>query len=217
MSDSNNLSDVVAAAADKQRRLNDLLRHPKILRADKAPALSLFPTGFPALDRLLRGGWPAAALTEIFVERYGCGELSLLLPALVKQAENAGLLLWVAPPYIPYAPALKLAGIDLSRLLIVNAADDKDALWSMEQAIKSSACFVVLGWAATVNIHALRRLQLAAEQHSCWVVLFRPVRFVNAQSVAALRIRVAAHPESGLQLEVLKNRFASPGTLRVFI
>ena len=39
--------------------------------------------GFAALDRYLPGGgWPLGPLIEVFVERYGVGELSLLMPAL---------------------------------------------------------------------------------------------------------------------------------------
>ena len=45
------------------------------------PTLS---SGHPELDALLPGGgWPAARLTEIAVARWGCGELALLLPAVV--------------------------------------------------------------------------------------------------------------------------------------
>ena len=36
------------------------------------------------MDRYLPGGgWPIGAIIEVFVERYGMGELTLLVPALI--------------------------------------------------------------------------------------------------------------------------------------
>jgi cell division inhibitor SulA/protein ImuA len=204
-------------SGDKQRELEALLQHPQILRMGKSALTDTVPTGFAGLDRLLRGGWPAAGLTEVFVERYGSGEISLLLPGLLSRAAAGGLIVWVAPPYIPYAPALQQAGFDLSRVLVVNAVDDKEALWSVEQAVKSSACVAVLGWAAIARDHGLRRLQLAAEQHNCWVILFRPLRFVKSSSIAALRLRVVAGSGTALQVQVLKNRCAPPGTVSLCV
>ena len=49
------------------------------------------PTGFAALDRYLPGGgWPLGPLIEVFVERYGVGELSLLMPALAALTDDGG-------------------------------------------------------------------------------------------------------------------------------
>ena len=212
---SNDAGEDVTTVFDRQRQLEALLQHPQILRIGKSTLAESVPTGFAGLDRLLRGGWPAAGLTEMFVERYGSGEISLLLPGLLSRAASSGLIVWVAPPYIPYAPALQQVGFDLSRVLVVNAADDKESLWSIEQAVKSSACVAVLGWAAVAGEHGLRRLQLAAEQYHCWVVLFRPLRFVKSSSIAALRLRVVAGPAATLQVQVLKNRCAPPGTVNL--
>ena len=86
-----------------------------------------------------------------------------------------------------------------------------------ETSCRLSTGDAVLGWAAAVSDHALRRLQLAAEQHGCWVLLFRPVRFVRGRSVAALRLRVSPQSGNGLQVRVLKNRIASPGCVTVLL
>ena len=39
-------------------------------------------TGHKPLDRLLHGGWPVGALTELLIQKSGVGELTLLLPML---------------------------------------------------------------------------------------------------------------------------------------
>lgn len=71
--------------------VDDLSLHPRVWkgRSDRA-AWQTLPTGFAELDRYLPGGgWPRDALTEIVPERYGIGELSLLMPALA-WLESAG-------------------------------------------------------------------------------------------------------------------------------
>ena len=62
-------------------------------------------SGFDAFDNVL-GGWPLGALTEILADTSGVGEVGLLLPALARLASEGRWLAWVAPPMVPYAPAL---------------------------------------------------------------------------------------------------------------
>src|SRR5690606_15624959 len=118
---------------------------------------SVLATGFDALDQKLAGGWPWGAITEIFVDRYGMGELSLLMPSLASLSRRdpieKGWIVWVAPPLITYAPALARAGVDLGRILHVDPAVgpptnltkiNDNALWATEQALRSGASVAVL-------------------------------------------------------------------------
>src|SRR5690606_2848963 len=92
-------------------------------------------TGFAALDRYFPGGgWPRYAFTECFLEQYGIGELTLLMPALAElsRSEDAAgqWIVWVAPPFVPYAPALRRQGVELERLLLVHPRGGrKNDLW----------------------------------------------------------------------------------------
>src|SRR5260221_7110499 len=94
-----------------------LLDRPGIWRGDSlsragTPAI---PCGFPGLDaELPGGGWPAGALTEILPAHEGIGELRLLGPALAGLSQLGLRLAWIAPPHLPYAPALAAAGIAIS-------------------------------------------------------------------------------------------------------
>ena len=74
------------------------------------------PTGFSILDEQLSGsGWPTDGITELLYEHAGIGEIRLLAPALANLSQQkAGWILWISPPYIPYAPALIAAGIALT-------------------------------------------------------------------------------------------------------
>lgn len=187
--------------------LDALLRHPAVWRGDRcAPAaLESTPSGFPELDALLPGGgWPMGALTEIFCTVPGIGELRLALPALARLSAAGRRLAWIAPPHLPYAPALAARGIDLRRLLLVRAREE-DALWAAEQALRSGACGAVLAWPAAGETRALRRLQLAAETGRAWGLLFPPPRGAASPSPAALRLGL--EPAGGrLRVRVLKRR-----------
>jgi len=202
---------------------DELLRHPHLWRAREAQSSAEvrgLPSGYPALDRCLPGGgWPQQGLIEILTDRYGIGELSLLVPALAtlcRQTAAAagshdesldGWLAWISPPYQPYAPALAAGGIDVGRVLVVRA---DPALWAMEQALRSGACSAVLGWAAPCKLQALRRLQLAAEQSRCLAVLFRRAGDANVASPAVLRIGLQSGHQGALEIEILKSRGAPP-------
>ncbi|HOP17173.1 MAG: translesion DNA synthesis-associated protein ImuA [Gammaproteobacteria bacterium] len=164
---------------------------------------SLLSSGWPVLDRLLGGGWPRAALIEVLSDAHQ--GLSLLLPLLARLSARPRWLVWVAPPHVPYAPALAAHGVRVGQLLLVRDVSAGQGLWAAEQALKSGACSAVLAWPAQLQTAQLRRLQLAAEQGDCVAILFRSVRTAAQGSPAALRLLVRPVPP-GLQVEVLKRR-----------
>jgi cell division inhibitor SulA/protein ImuA len=174
------------------------------------------PTGWPALDAALPdGGWPLGTLIELLLPSHGVGELQLLLPALralstgtpgPSAAGPAGTwLVWIAPPLAPYPPALAQAGLEPSRVLLVDATSTQDRLWSMEQALHSRSCGAVLAWLDEVDDRWLRRLKLAAEPTRTLVVLFRPLARRAQASPAALRLALEPRGEA-LDVQVLKSR-----------
>lgn len=176
-------------------------------RPPAPPREGCLPTGFEALDRgLPGGGWPRQGLVEILVAEEGVGALRLVVPALASLSREDGWLAWVAPPYIPYAPALAAAGVDLSRILLVHPRRGDDTLWVVEQALRAGTCAAVLAWLpVSVPPLALRRLHLAAGSAGCPAFLFRPRRAAASPSPALLRL--AVEPEAGgLRARLLKAR-----------
>ncbi len=164
------------------------------------------PTGFAELDALLPGGgWPIDAISEILIEREGLGELSLALPALRRLSRGERLITLIAPPHVPYAPALSARGVELSKLIVVQARSATDALWAAEQCLRSGACSALLAWPDTADDRALRRLQLAAEAGKACTLLYRAARCAAQPSPAPLRLLLQA-AEDGLALRVLKRR-----------
>ena len=196
--------------------------HARVWRGKVAAAArAVIPTGFRELDRALPGGgWPLGAITEILVDGYGVGELGLLMPALAAltkedPARPKKWVAWIAPPFIPYAPALQQHGVNIDRLLMIHpTSGGKSRLWAIEQAVRSGSSAGVLAWVAIADDVILRRLQLAAEEQGCWVLLFRPASARLQRSPAALRIHVSK-ADLATRIEIVKCRGGRPGVVDV--
>lgn len=204
-----------------RHRLQTLLEHPRIWRAGSGhrSCRRALGTGFLALDRALAGGWPGASLNELLLEDWGIGEFRLLMPAISRlsrretTADGYRWLMLVNPPYLPYAPALAAAGIDLPRLLVTRCRRSLDVFWAMEQALHSGHCAAVVGWCDGADLNALRRLQLAAESGRSWAVLFRPARYRHQRSPAALRMHLCPATRHAISVDIFKHRGGRPQRL----
>jgi hypothetical protein len=199
---------------DGAPKLARLLEHPAIWRGRSAARLEVLPSGFAALDARLPGkGWPRSGLIEILAVRFGSGELYLLLPVLaaLTRAAAARWCVWVAPPLMPFAPALAAAGLALDRVAVVGGARP---LWAFEQVLGSGACDAALAWARQPKPRELRRLQLAAERGRTLGVLFRPRSAAREASPAVLRLGLTPLA-GGVRVTLLKSRGADRGTLEL--
>lgn len=187
--------------------LDLVLQNPAVWRGNDCARVAApsVPTSFAELDaQLPGGGWPAGALTEIYAERPGIGELQLVMPAAARLTQSERWITLVTPPYLPYAPALAAHGVKLSQLLLVQAPTTDESLWACEQALRAGGCGAVLAWLNHVHERALKRLQLAAEASGALVLLFRSARVIPA-SPAALRLHVGKS-ESRTVVRILKRR-----------
>lgn len=187
--------------------LGEVLRHPGIWRrgVESATTVRTQPTGNARLDaRLPGGGWPLGALTEILIEKDGIGEMELLLPMIAALTSARRRVAVIAPPYIPYPPALVAAGIDLDHLVQIDA-ESADKHWSAEQCLRAGCCAAVLHWLPNADYKQLRRLQLAAETGDALAILLRPLQAQQESTPAALRIKVSSS-ETGSCVEILKCR-----------
>ncbi len=193
------------------RALEHLLHHAKIWRAGATSPTKGIPTDFPVLDSLLpNNGWPRNSLTEILTKQEGIGALRLVLPAIARLTQTQWVV-WVCPPYVPYAPALQAAGVVLERMLIVEPDEDQQAdteymLWVFEQALRFADCGVAMAWIGAAQHVRLRRLQLACEQGQTWGVVFRPEAFAIQASPAALRLSLVADADTAAEVRILKSQ-----------
>lgn len=167
------------------------------------------PTGLAALDAMLpQAGWPPAAVSEILLPLDGMGELQLLLPSLATLTRAGHTLAVVAPPYLPCVAGWSHAGVDMRCVDIIDAATPVDALWAMEQCLRSASYAAVLGWPLKADDRALRRLQIAADTGKTLAFVFRDWRHADQASPAALRIELQAGTTT--RLRVRKCRGGQP-------
>lgn len=176
--------------------------------SSQARSQKTLSTGHPPLDKLIQG-WRLGITTEIGIDQTGIGELRLLIPAikaLQTRPRGPKQVLWIAPPLIPFAPALNKAGVDLSHLHIIQAKNIKDTLWACEQALASGGCAATICWTHNhpLKNREIRRLQLAAEQHNSWHILFRSHHFLQQSSVSNLRLQLSTNKRSQLNIKVVK-------------
>lgn len=184
----------------------DIWRGGEHALREKTPSAQCIPTGLAALDEQLPGGgWPLGTLAEVLLPYHGIGELELLMPVLARLSRMERRLVWVAPPYLPYAPALQEAGIDLTHLLLIQAHNPQQQLWAMEQALRAGVCGAVLAWPHTPDPRVLRRLQLAAEAGQAAGILFRPLPDARQASPAGLRIELTP-VTNGITITIRKRR-----------
>ncbi len=181
----------------RDQQLHTLMQSTGLWRASSIDGhfLETCPSGFKTLDQELPGsGWPASGITELLYRHSGIGELRVLMPAFAQLSQSqTRWILFVSPPYIPYAPALVQTGIDLSRVLICQPESPKDYLWVIEKALSSQSCSAVIAWPTKIHDRQVRRLQIAAKAGNSLGVLFRPESAAVNASPAELRIRLRAH------------------------
>ena len=151
-------------------------------------------TGFAALDQLLPGGgWPVSGLVEIVGRHKAIGELQLLMPLLRQRSQQPQSLLWITPPYTLHGPALANSGVNIRNSFVIPSQTRcNNALWSIEKALQSSECGMVLAWQNWLSARVIRRLQLAATEGNTLGILLhqRPV----AHSPASLQLEINALP-----------------------
>ncbi len=194
--------------------LNTLMQDARVWqghrhRRTSQPAES---TGYQVLDNQLGGiGWPCGALSECLLDTPGIGELHLLLPLMRRLSDAGQTIFWINPPYTPYAPALARERVNLDQVVVIHTDNASDALWTLENCLRSPVTGLVMAWPDKMASRDVRRLQLAAEAGSNVCVLFRERCHAAQNSPAALRLELEAGLDQALNIKVLKRRGSWPG------
>lgn len=168
-------------------------------------------TGHATLDALLPwGAWPQSGLIEIINKQAGIGELQLLAPLLRERSQQQTSILWIAPPYPLHGPALAQMGVNTRNSFVVPAQTScNQALWSIEKALQSEECGLVLAWQNWLSARVIRRLQLAAREGNTLGVLFHQRPAAHSPSTLQLQLSSAPVNEAGyrnMDVQLLKAR-----------
>ena len=172
--------------------------------------------GVPEIHRHLPGpGLACGVLHEVSAASYGDTPAALAflfaLTSLALQAKP-GLLILVHSQRAcaqwgrPYGHGLDRLGVDPSRLMLVEAHTDKEALWGIEEILRSRVqpAMVAGALANRPDLTASRRLNLAAAALAIPLALATPAR-AGGESAAATRWRIGTLPASRDRFGALLN------------
>jgi protein ImuA len=185
-----------AAENSRQTRLAEL-RHYLAKAEGFGPAGAVLPFAMPAIDAALPWrGLPRGALHE--VENAGTtgedGAAATFLAGILARLTPERPVLWCLQHLDLHPPGLALAGLAAKRLLLVQAPNEREILWAMEEGLRSRALAAVVGEVDALSTPASRRLQLAAESSGVTGFVLHRSSGNAAASAAVTRWRVAATP-----------------------
>lgn len=173
--------------------------------AQQKAACSSQSTHYPELDQKLDGGFPEHGVVGI-AGLSAIGELRLLLPFLHQQTR---LLVYIHPPGQICAEQLHHYGVELSRVLVIYPDKAIDALWAAEQCLKSGACAAVLLWQTAVEVHQVKRLQVAAETGKSVLFWYRSTNKSEVSLPVSLNLNLMAN-DHGLDIHINKRKGGWP-------
>jgi protein ImuA len=93
-----------------------------------------------------------------------------------------------------YGHGLNALGLDPGRITLVEARDETEAFWAIEETLRSGAAQITVGLIAqSFDLKKSQRLSLAAREARRPLLLLRPARSATASAVET-RWRIAAAP-----------------------
>ena len=155
--------------------------------------------GLPALDSYLpHGGLPFGALHEISPQRGGDIPACFgFIAAMLGRVPPGEPVIFVFTRNLIghsrlYGHGLMALGLDPGRVLLVETQDDKQALWAIEEAVRSGVPAAVVGMTGTdIDLKSGQRLNLAAGDSGRLLFLVQPEGLASL-NVAMTRWRIGA-------------------------
>lgn len=191
-------------------KLSALLRDlgDQIRRGDEGLDLTALPlpTGIPALDQALGGGFPAGRVSELSGPA-SSGRTSLGLTLLARATAAGEFVAWIdwADAFDPVSA--EAAGVDLERVLWVRPNELDAALRSADQVLKAGGFALVGMDLARTGASGAERPRIAA---SAWPRLRKGAAAAGAAIVVLSESRVVgAAADLALELAAARPRFGA--------
>jgi protein ImuA len=164
---------------NRARIVDDLRR---VLPKLEALPAKVLPFGVSTLDDWFpQGGLAFGALHEVAPEAaHDMPAAFGFVTALLARMQSGPVLLVTSPRGLgscgcPHGHGLNALGLDPARMILVEAGDERQALWAMEEALRSGAPAAVAGAIGKgLDLKASQRLQLAARTSGLPLLLLRP-------------------------------------------
>ena len=172
-----------------------------LTQKDPSARTAVFSFGLPGLDGYLpQGGVSLGALHDFFPAKTEDMPAAFgFITALLCRIAQAGPVLIVTSrkglyPGRIQGHGLKAIGLDPARVIVIEAGDEVQAHWVIEEAFKSAVPVAVAALAGAMpDLKTSRRLHLAAGKARCPLLFLRPPAG-GKSNAAATRWRVEAAP-----------------------
>ncbi|MBC7552922.1 MAG: Error-prone repair protein ImuA [Taibaiella sp.] len=200
-----------------QREILSLQRHKGIPGQRLHTGLGDINKAFP--DQT----FPLGAVHEfISTNRENAAATNGFMAGLAGQLMQKGkLAVWISTKRTLFPPALNMFGIEPERIVFVDLWKQKEALWTIEEALKCNSLSVVVGELGELSFTESRRLQLVVEQSRVTGFIHRynpksenTVACVTRWKITQLASEVNGIPGVGFpkwNVELLKVRNGKPG------
>lgn len=126
-------------------------------------------SGLGAIEEAFPGKeFPRAAVHEFISYDLGAAAATngFMMGVAGKLMRESGVCVWVGAKRTVYPVALAQFGITPDRVIFIDPHRKKDALWTIEEALKCDALQLVVGEIGELSFMESRRLQLAVERSS---------------------------------------------------
>lgn len=126
----------------------------------------IIDTGLDALEKSFHAGvFPVGAVHEFisYEQEEAAATNGFMCGLLDKLMSGSGPCVWISKNKDVFPPALKIYGIDPGRVVFINISKPKEALWTIEEALKCESLSAVVGEVPELDFNQSRRLQLAVE------------------------------------------------------
>ena len=171
------------------------------------------------------GVFPTGAIHEMLcpTREQQAATSGLLGGVLAALMQKGGPCLWVSKDRRLFPPAIAAFNVEPHRIIFIDAANEKEVLWCMEEALKCSGVAAVIAEVREISFAESRRLQLAVESSRVTGFLLRnDLRKLNTTTCVA-RWQVTPLPgvlEDGMpgvgyprwQVDLLRVRNGSTGS-----
>jgi protein ImuA len=153
--------------------------------------------GVASIDEALpQGGIAAGALHEWVSTNKGAG-IGVCASILGRIAKARGPILWCSQGVDLYPPGLQAFGLLPEQVIFVQVQSNQEALWALEEGLKSPMLGAVVGEKIPLRMTNSRRLQLNANQTGVSAFLVQNVKDkIATTSTALTRWQISSLPSA---------------------
>ncbi|WP_415884095.1 cell division inhibitor SulA [Neptuniibacter sp. QD34_54] len=115
----------------------------------------------------------AGTMTEIVVQDENFSNIPMLMPLLAQLSQDDRWFVWIAPPVLLPKNLLIEAGIDLTKVILLNPDNKHSTFELAKQALSTGTSHAVISWPGYLNDEEFNDLESAAKKGQSHGIIIR--------------------------------------------